>query len=150
MAEVRYILVERRDFSKGAPEGAKKFFAQISNNGIISFDELCASIAEESALTSADVKGVLDRAFRLLAANIGAGRTVQMGDLGSFRPAISSAGAPTAEAFDATVMMRPMRLTYLPSRALKKAVNQKVQYVRVKKTDKPGGGEEEPDIPGGI
>ena len=58
---VKYKLVQRPDFSKGAAKDAKKYFAQMLSNGNVSFDELCESIAEETALTSADVKSCFDR-----------------------------------------------------------------------------------------
>ena len=44
---VKYKLVQRPDFSKGAAKDAKKYFAQMLSNGNVSFDELCESIAEE-------------------------------------------------------------------------------------------------------
>lgn len=56
----KYKLVKRRDFTKGAPEGATKIYAQLVNNGTVGFEELCEGIAEETALTSADVKACLD------------------------------------------------------------------------------------------
>lgn len=43
---VKYKLVQRPDFSKGAAKDAKKYFAQMLSNGNVSFDELCESIAE--------------------------------------------------------------------------------------------------------
>ena len=46
---VKYKLVQRPDFSKGAAKDAKKYFAQMLSNGNVSFDELCESIAEESS-----------------------------------------------------------------------------------------------------
>ena len=66
---IRYKLVQRKDFSKGAGPDAKLYYPQLLNNGNISFDELCDSIAQETALSSADVKGVMDRLARLTSLN---------------------------------------------------------------------------------
>ena len=82
----KYKLVKRKDFSKDAPEDAVKYFAQLVNSGTVGFEELCEGIAEETALTSADVKSCLDRLPRHIARHAKEGRTVQVGELGTFPP----------------------------------------------------------------
>ena len=44
----KYKLVLRKDFSKDAPEGSTKLYAQLVNNGTVGFEELCEAIAEET------------------------------------------------------------------------------------------------------
>ena len=56
----KYKLVKRKDFSKDAPEDAIKYFAQLVNNGTVGFEEICGDVAEETALTSADVKSCIE------------------------------------------------------------------------------------------
>ena len=58
---LKYKLIQRKDFSKDAPKDGKKYYAAIVSNGTVSTDELCESIAEETALTSADAKSFMDR-----------------------------------------------------------------------------------------
>lgn len=63
---VRYKLVSRQDFSKGAEKGSTKFYAQALSNGNATTNEICESVSEESALSSGDVKSFLDRIVRKL------------------------------------------------------------------------------------
>ena len=42
---VKYKLVQRPDFSKGAAKDAKKYFAQMLSNGNVSFDDLGGTIS---------------------------------------------------------------------------------------------------------
>ena len=136
----KYKLVKRKDFTKDAPEGATKFYAQLVNNGTVSFDELCESIAEETALTSADVKSCLDRLPRQIARHVKEGRTVQVGELGTFRPTVGSKGADTEEAFDATTMMKRPSVSFLPGKVIQDVRN-KMTFTRVKKEVGKEGGE---------
>ena len=89
---VKYKLVQRPDFSKGAAKDPKKYFAQMLSNGNVSFDELCESIAEETALTSADVKSCFDRLPRILARHLKEGRNVQLGEFGSMHDEEAESG----------------------------------------------------------
>ena len=127
----KYKLVKRRDFSKDAPEGATKLFAQLVNNGTVSFEELCESIAEETALTSADVKSCLDRLPRFIGRHLKEGRTVQAGELGTFRPVVGSKGAATEKEFDAATMMKRPSISFIPGKVLQ-AVRDAMTFVRLK------------------
>lgn len=137
----KYKLVKRKDFTKDAPKDATKFYAQLVNNGTASFDEICASIAEETALTSADVKACIDRLPRIIARHLKEGRTVQAGELGTFRPVVGSKGADTEKAFDAATMMKKPSISFIPGKELQ-TVRGTMTFTRVK-TDETGGGNEE-------
>lgn len=148
---VKYKLVLRPDFSKGAEKDAKKYFAQMMSNGNVSFDELCESIAEETALTSADVKSCLDRLSRILARHLREGRNVQLGELGSMRLATGSKGSQTEKEFDASTMMKKPSVVYTPGKILQD-MRTKVTYERVRPatpstggSDNGGGDSESPD-----
>lgn len=140
----KYKLVQRKDFSKDAPKDGKKYFAQFVNNGTVSFDEFCSDVAEETALTSADVKSCMDRAARITAKHVKEGRLVQMGELGSFLLAGGSKGSDTVETFDASTMMKKPKIQYIPGKLLQE-IRGKVTFERVKeKTETtPGGGEDD-------
>lgn len=139
----KYKLVERRDFSKDAPEGSKKTYAQLTNNGTVSFDELCKDIAEETAQTTADVKSCVDRFAHHVSKHIKEGRLVQAGELGSFMLAVGSTGAESADKFNAATMMKKPKVQFNPGRLLQEARSQ-VTFERVgEKKDKPSGGEDD-------
>lgn len=140
----KYRLVQRKDFSKDAPKDAKKYFAQLVNNGTVSFEEFCNDVAEETALTSGDVKSCIDRAARMVAKHVKEGRLVQMGELGSFLLAGGSKGSDTIETFDASAMMKKPKVQYIPGKLLQEA-RESVTFERVKgKEEKtPGIGDDD-------
>jgi predicted histone-like DNA-binding protein len=76
-----------------------KLYAQVGNNGYVTFDELCRSIAENCTLTSADVEAVLDRMNYELDRNLRVGRLVQFGEIGNFRMSAGSSGTVEEENF---------------------------------------------------
>ena len=80
---MKYKLVQRKDFSKDASPDSKLYYAQIVNNGTVDLKELCENIAEESALSSADVRGVFDRLTRQLRTHLQNGRTVVIDGFGN-------------------------------------------------------------------
>ncbi|WP_418549276.1 HU family DNA-binding protein [Parabacteroides goldsteinii] len=144
----KYKLVLRKDFSKDAPEGSTKLYAQLVNNGTVGFEELCESIAEETTLTSADVKSCLDRLPRHIARHVKEGRTVQAGELGTFRPVVGSKGAATEKEFDAATMMKRPSISFIPGKTIQ-AVRNSMTFTRVKKDDessKEEGGNDRPEI----
>ena len=128
---IRYKLIQRKDFTKDAPKDGKRFYAQLVSNGTVSLDELCESIAEETALTSADVKSIFDRLPRILRRHLSEGRNVQLGELGSIRPTLGSQGALTKEGFNAATMMKKPGLMFTPGKLLQK-MRDAMTFLRVK------------------
>lgn len=128
---IRYKLIQRKDFTKDAPKDGKRFYAQLVSNGTVSLDELCESIAEETALTSADVKSIFDRLPRILRRHLSEGRNVQLGELGSIRLTLGSQGALTKEGFNAATMMKKPGLMFTPGKLLQK-MRDAMTFLRVK------------------
>ena len=143
---IRYKLVQRRDFSRDAEEGSKLYYATLVTSGSVEFEELCESISEETALTSADVKSCLDRLPRVIARHLAGGRNVKVGELGSFRFALSSKGAKTEEEFVAATMMKVPSLVFTPGRVFQDA-REDATYIRVKPKDENGQTTTEPEDP---
>ncbi|WP_075555636.1 HU family DNA-binding protein [Parabacteroides timonensis] len=139
---IRYKLVQRKDFSKDAPTDGKRYYASLVSNGTVSLDELCESIAEETALTSADVKSILDRLPRILRRHLSEGRNVQMGEFGSIRPTLGSQGSLTKKEFNAATMMRKPGLVFTPGKLLQD-MRENVTFLRVKDPDEEAAGDSE-------
>ena len=127
---LKYKLVQRKDMSKGALEGSKLYYPQVINQGRVSFDSLCEEVAEQSSLTSGDIKNCLDRLINCLVRHLKEGRSVDCGDLGSFRINIRSTGADTPEAYDAATMMRKPSIQYYLGKKLRDMQDTGVQYER--------------------
>ena len=143
---IRFQLVQRKDFAKNANADAKKYYATLVSNGSVSFESLCESISEETAMTSADVKSILDRLPRIINRHLIEGRNVQVGELGSFRIALRSGGTDTIEAYDAAQQMRSPSLVFTPGKSLKLDPS-KLKYQRVKKSETGAPVEPEPENP---
>ncbi|WP_287619755.1 HU family DNA-binding protein [Parabacteroides sp.] len=131
---IKFKLVERKDWSKDAKEGDKLFYAQPVGGEIISFEELCESIAEETALTSADVKACFDRCSRHMSRHLKEGRSVRMGEIGTFRPVVGSKGAKTKEEFQVATMMKKPSISFIPGKMIQEA-REKISFTRVKDPD---------------
>lgn len=127
---LRYKLVQRKDMSKGALEGSKLYYPQVINQGRVSFDSLCEEVAEQSSLTSGDIKNCMDRLINCLVRHLKEGRSVDCGDLGSFRINSRSTGADTPEAYDAATMMRKPSIQYYLGKKLRDMQDTGVQYER--------------------
>lgn len=127
---LKYKLVQRKDMTKGALENAKLYYPQVINQGRVSFDSLCEEVAEQSSLTSGDIKNCMDRLINCLVRHLKEGRSVDCGDLGSFRINIRSTGAETPEAYDAATMMRKPSVQYYLGKKLRDMQDTGVQYER--------------------
>lgn len=127
---LKYKLVQRKDMSKGALEGSKLYYPQVINQGRVSFDSLCEEVAEQSSLTSGDIKNCMDRLINCLVRHLKEGRSVDCGDLGSFRINIRSTGADTPETYDAATMMRKPSIQYYLGKRLRDMQDTGVQYER--------------------
>lgn len=127
---LRYKLVQRKDMTKGALENAKLYYPQVINQGRVSFDSLCEEVAEQSSLTSGDIKNCMDRLINCLVRHLKEGRSVDCGDLGSFRINIRSTGADTPETYDAATMMRKPSIQYYLGKKLRDMQDTGVQYER--------------------
>ncbi|CUQ49561.1 HU family DNA-binding protein [Parabacteroides distasonis] len=141
---LKYKLIQRKDFSKDAPKDGKKYYAAIVSNGTVSTDELCESIAEETALTSADAKSFMDRLPRILARHLREGRNVQVGELGSFRPTMGSNGVAEKKDFNAATMMKKPGIMFTPGRKLQEA-RDNMTFARVKEPNETTSDTESPD-----
>lgn len=127
---LKYKLVQRKDMTRGALEDAKLYYPQVINQGRVSFDSLCEEVAEQSSLTSGDIKNCMDRLINCLVRHLKEGRSVDCGDLGSFRINIRSTGADTPEAYDAATMMRKPSVQYYLGKKLRDMQDTGVQYER--------------------
>lgn len=144
---IKYKLVQRKDMRAGAGPDDKLYYPVLVSNGRVSFDRLCEEVAEQSALTSGDVKNCVDRLIFNATAHLREGRGVDMGDLGSFRLALRSAGAADEASYDASTMMRAPGVVYTPGKKLKEVRTTGLAYSRVA----PGGGAtDEEGSPGGV
>ena len=133
---LRFKLIEKKDMSKDAGDGAKLFYPQLVSNGRVSFDSLCDEVAEQSSLTSGDIKNCMDRLINCLVRHLQEGRSVDCGDLGSFGITLRSAGAQSKEAYDVSTMMREPGVQYYLGKKLRNMRKTNFKYERITAEDR--------------
>lgn len=114
---LKYVL-KKSAATIGPNKGKSVYSAQPAAQDIITFHSLCKRIAEESSLTSADVKGILDRLVNILSDELPNGKTVRIGELGSFRLSFGSPQVLNPKEFSVDQIGRH-RLVYVPSAEIK-------------------------------
>ena len=96
---IKYNLIER-----GEPGvtggGTKKWYAVATNDGELTVDDLTKQIEKFSALSEADIRGVIIALENVIQDNLANGKIIRLDKLGSFYPTLSSRGADTEEGFD--------------------------------------------------
>lgn len=128
---IKYKLIQKKDMSEDAAEDAKLYYPQLVLNGRVTFQDLCEEVAEQSSLTSGDIKNCVDRLINCLVRHLKEGRSVDVGDLGSFRISLRSAGTINAEDYDPTLQMRPPKVIYNPGKKLREMRETNVQFERI-------------------
>ena len=118
---LKYKLVQRPDKTKGATDGAKKYYGSISATGSLTLEQMCSSISSYSTASPGDVKLVLDGLVHVASESLLRGEVVQLGDLGHFQLKMSSKGVDNAKDYKASMFSNP-RITFRPSIRLKTAI----------------------------
>ena len=111
---LKYTLIERRDMRRDAEPDAKLYYPQLVHNGRVEFETFCDEIAEQTSLTTGDVKNCVDRIVHNIAHHLREGRSVDCGDLGSFLLSLRSAGAATKKDYDVSELMRKAKVMFYP------------------------------------
>lgn len=141
---LKFKLIEKKDMSKDAEADDKLYYPQLVSNGRVTFESLCDEVAEQSSLTSGDIKNCVDRLVNCLARHLQEGRSVDVGDLGSFRINIRSKGAKSIKEYDTETMMRAPSVQYFIGKKLREMRDTKVHYERITATEDEEPEEDEP------
>lgn len=125
---IKYNVIERGQPGV-AGGGDKKWYAVAVNDGEITTDDLSKQIEKFSALSEADIRGVIIALENVIQENLANGKIIRLDKLGSFYPSLSSNGAETKEKFDAS-LIKNAKVNYRPGKrisdALKTATFKKV------------------------
>ena len=109
---MKYKLVQR-----GKPNDAstpKKWYASPVNSGKIDQKGIAKEIAGRSSLTSGDVNNVISNFLDLLPNHLIDGKSVQLGDFGTFRISFSSEGVANQEEFNVS-KIKGLKIFFTPS-----------------------------------
>lgn len=94
--------------------GNKKWYASVKTDGEVSIDQLTKEIEKFSALSEADIRGVIIALENVIVNQIVDGKIVRMDKLGSFYPSLSSSGARTEAEFNAS-FIKGAKINYRPA-----------------------------------
>lgn len=100
---IKYKVVE-----KGQPGvkggGTKKWYANIVNDGEVSIDDLVKQIEKFSALSEADIRGVIIALENAMQDALANSKIVRLDKIGSLYPTLSSEGAATEKEFSPSLI----------------------------------------------
>lgn len=93
--------------------GKKKWYAIVKSDGELTIDDLTKEIEKFSALSEADIRGVIIALENVIVNELVNGKIIRLDKLGSFYPSLSSEGAATAEEFNSS-MIKSAKVNYRP------------------------------------
>jgi predicted histone-like DNA-binding protein len=93
--------------------GEKKYYAHIVYGKEVTMDELVKKIERFSALSEADIRGVIVATENVIQDELAMGRIIRLEKLGSFYPSISSNGELTEEEVTAN-SIKKVNVNYRP------------------------------------
>ncbi len=106
----------------------KKFYAVAVTKDQINLRSLSNEIARISTVSSIDTMAVLEALIQLLPDYLTDGRSVKLGEFGTFRLTLSSAGAETEDAFS-TALIKKVRINFRPGKLISNALKS-TSYVK--------------------
>ncbi|CAL2107189.1 HU-HIG domain-containing protein [Tenacibaculum sp. 190524A02b] len=117
---MKYKLIERANpRDRSLPN---KWYASPVNSGKVTEKSIAKEIASRSSLTAGDVMNVLQNFLDLLPNHLIDGKSVKLGDFGSFRISFSSTGVETKEDFT-TDKIKGRKVIFTPSSDFKNGLN---------------------------
>lgn len=115
---VKYKVIERGQPGV-AGGGEKKYYANSVTNGELTLEKITKRIEQNSTVSGADIRAVLYSLVQVMQDGLEDGAIVRLGDLGSLRLSISSAGESSED--DVTVnSIKGSKCIFTPGKALKK------------------------------
>ena len=90
---INYQVIPRRHLQSGK----KYYYAQIAKVQPFGIDAIIDVISVRTTIASADVKAVLDALQNVTLRLVSEGQSLRLGDLGSFRPTLTSKGKDAPE-----------------------------------------------------
>ena len=116
---MKYKLVEK--INPRDPEAPKKWYAIPVHAGKFTIKDVAKEIAGRSSLTRGDIENTLSNFTEELPILLKLGLSIQLGNLGTLRLTLSSAGADSPGEFT-VAMIKGVRVVFTPSAEFKKAL----------------------------
>lgn len=95
----------------------KKWYATVVNDGELAIDDLVNQIEKFSALSEADIRGVIIALENVIQEGLSNGKIIRLDKLGSFYPSLSSASSLTQEDFTSS-LIKGAKVNYRPGKRI--------------------------------
>lgn len=118
---------------------AAKYYPSPVHTTRVEQSKIVAEIAEQSALTTADVKACIDRLQYIIIHHLLEGQSVKLDDLGTFSITLDGKGSDSVKACKADTV-QAVRVRFLPATTLKEHFNVKNSEVTLERVITTGDG----------
>ena len=118
---IKYKLVERAQPGVTGG-GSKKWYAHTVTDGELTVDDLVKQIEKFSALSEADIRGVIIALENVIQEGLVNGRIIRLDKLGSLYPSLSSDGVVDAADFNSS-HIRGAKVNYRPGKGISNALS---------------------------
>ena len=113
---IKYTVIERGE--PGVTGGGnKKWYAQVQYDGEMTIDDLVNEIEKFSALSEADIRGVIIALENVIHKELVNGKIIRLDKLGSFYPSLSSRGADSEKDFTVSYI-KGAKVNYRPGKRI--------------------------------
>lgn len=116
---LRYKLVQKKNFTKGAEADSKLFYAMSQSSGRMEHEALVDAISTMSSASRGDIGLILDSLLLVMRQQLTTGFSVRLRGLGLFRITLGSTGTETEKEFTVANIKRP-RIVFRPDPLLDK------------------------------
>jgi len=126
---IKYNVIERGEPGV-ACGGTKKWYANVVTDGEMTIDDLVKEIEKFSALSEADIRGVIIALENVIQKELANSKIIRLDKLGSFYPSLSSGAAPSQYEFSAA-LIKGAKVNYRPGKGISDALKV-VTFTKVK------------------
>lgn len=135
----------QRKIMFGADKDKVKTYAMAKASGYCDMVKLCELISNRSAMSSADVKAILDSLNWAMGLELRSGNIVQVGEFGNFRLSVKSTGTENEDDFNASKIKKAC-IVFTPGSSLRWS-NQITKFEEEAEKKESGSGTGEDDRP---
>ena len=106
----------------GCPVEEKKFYGSVKSKGRVNMRDISKRIVEATALTRAEVIGVIESLLDVIPDELSRGNTVRLGEFGNFRVSIKTEGKVELETLSTNDIIN-RKVIFSPGKEFKEKIN---------------------------
>lgn len=103
--------------------GVKKWYASLETDGELTIDDLVKAVEKFSALSEADIKGVIVALENVMQTELANGKIIRLEKMGSFYPSLSSEGVANKADFNSASHIKAIKVNYRAGKRINSSLN---------------------------